>query len=257
MGGELQLEELALPMNGSNGSTQRIFDGIQIVGNPNDRLGQSLDSAGDFNHDGFADVVMGSPLLNNHKGGAAVFFGSRDAINLTQSEIPFNELPQRGLGVIFVGQDENDLAGARVAGVGDIDGDGNDDLLIAAPNRSVRLDLDGDGIIDIDRTECGVVYLVYGAPDLMTRSTPGGAPGILDLTYIGTEALPGAMFIGLNSGDHLGAGIGEQGDRSFGICGAGDVDGDGVRDILLGSVLAAPNQRADAGEAYLLYGIRD
>jgi hypothetical protein len=257
MGGELQLEELALPMNGSNPNVQRIFQGIQIVGNSGDRLGQALDSAGDFNHDGFADVLIGSPLLNNRKGGAAVFFGSRDAVNLTQAEIPFNELPQRGLGVIFVGEDDNDLAGARVSGVGDIDGDGNDDILIAAPNRSVRLDLDGDGTIDIDRTECGVVYLIYGAPDLVTRRTPGGQPGILSLAYVGTSIIPGSVFIGRNSGDHLGAGLGEQGDRTFGIAGAGDVDGDGARDLLLGSVAAAPNQLEAAGEAYLLYGIRD
>jgi hypothetical protein len=255
MGGELQIEELSLGMNVSDDPRAvRIFDGIQLVGAPGERLGQSQDDAGDFNADGLGDVLIGSPLLNNRKGGAAVFFGAREIASLTQTEIPMAELPSRGLGVIFEGQDEGDLAGARVAGAGDIDRDGTTDILIAAPNRSVRLDLDGDGVLDIDRTECGVVYLVYGAPDLLTRATPGNEPGRLSLAYIGTTYLPGAMFIGRNSGDHLGAGLGIQGDRTFGIASAGDSNGDGKRDLLLGAVDASPRDRAKAGEVYLIYG---
>lgn len=246
--GELQVEELGLPSNSPTGAPARIFDGIRVVGGPGERLGQSQDDAGDFNNDGVADVVIGSPLVNNRAGGAAVFFGSRDVINLTTQEIPFSEIPARGLGVVFVGESEGDLAGARVAGVRDIDGDGNDDILIAAPDRSVRVDLDGDGVFDVDRTNCGVVYLIYGSPNLR---------GTINLSRIGTPDLPGVAFIGRNSGDFLGAGIGEQGDRSFGIATAGDVDGDGRGDLLLGSVSASPRDRVRAGEVYLIYGTGD
>jgi len=259
---ELPIEELGLPMNSSNPLGQRVLDGIRVIGARGERLGQAQGDAGDFNKDGIADVIIGSPLVNNRQGGAAVFYGGRTVINLTEEEIPFDELATRGLGVIFVGEQERDLAGAWVCGAGDFDGDGNDDIMIAAPNKSVRLDLDQDGYPEIDRTACGVVYLVYGAPDLLNRRSvlDDGTfteRGRLLLRDIGTQSLPGAMFIGRDSGDHLGAGLGEHGDRSHGIARAGDVDGDGRADILMSSVSASPRDRAAAGEAYLLYGVGD
>lgn len=244
-GAELQIEELTKPVNGSDPNDLRVFDGLRILGEPGERLGESQASAGDFNGDGIADVLIGSALTNNRRGGVAILFGKRDLINLTERDIPYAEIPTRGLGLIIEGEADGDLAGSRVASAGDIDGDGLGDILIAAPNRSVRVDLDRDGTLDIDRTNCGVVYLVYGSSTLS---------GTLSLSDIATEALPGAVFVGRNSGDFLGAGIGEQGDVGQSIAGVGDVDGDGQSDLLFGSLSASPGDRVRAGEAYLVYG---
>lgn len=243
---EFDLEELTLPMVAD--TTERAFDGLRIVGGAGDRLGLSQDTAGDFNGDGIGDIVIGSPYVNNDKGGVAVFYGSRDVINLTTDEIAFDQIDDLGLGVIFEGEEAGDMAGARVVSVSDVDGDGLDDILIAAPERSVKLDINLDGVIDIDRYQCGVVYLIYGSPNLS---------GTLSLADVGTEMLPGVVFIGRNAGDQLGAGIGESAERSEGIASAGDFDGDGFSDLLLGSVNASPGDLAHAGEVYVIYGMGD
>ena len=248
--GELEIQELALAMRTGQIFSERIFDGLRVVGEINERLGQTQAKAGDFNGDGLADVAIGSPNFEDKVGACGILFGSRTLINLTQRDIEFKSLGDAAtdLGMIFVGETIGDQAGYRLANAGDIDNDGYDDMLIVAPNRSVQLDLDADGEIEVDRTNCGVVYLVYGNPTLGGR---------IDLSKVGTEELPGAVFIGPASGYFLGAAVGDGGERSFGITGAGDIDGDGFRDILLSSSLANPRDRFEAGEAYLVYGRGD
>jgi hypothetical protein len=96
-----------------------------------------------------------------------------------------------------------------------------------------------------DMTGAGLVYLVFGGKHLT---------GTISLDQIGTENLPGMVFVGKKGGDHLGGGQVQNGVLAHGLNSAGDLDGDGFDDLFLSSVLADPDGKTDAGEVYLVYG---
>ena len=114
------------------------------------------------------------------------------------------------------------LAGASVAGVGDFDGDGRADVAGGEPAR------DSEG-----RARGGAVHVV-------TRSREAGALG---------DPATGIVIRGARAGDAAG----------FDVAGVGDVNGDGLADLLVGAPLAgsAGEPTDQAGAAYLVFGRRD
>jgi hypothetical protein len=114
----------------------------------------------------------------------------------------------------LVGEDAGDWAGSAVAGAGDVDGDGRADLLIGAL-------YDDDG-----GTDAGAAYVVLG-----------GVAGALDLSAAA------ARLIGEGPSDWAGSAV----------AGAGDVDGDGRADLLVGAQ-GDDDGGKYAGAAYLVLG---
>jgi hypothetical protein len=113
------------------------------------------------------------------------------------------------VGITFLGVAEFDQAGRRVASAGDVDGDGRGDLLISSTDADAEL------------FQNGCTYL------LLASSVPESGAVSLD------EA--DAQFVGAMHFDQAG----------WGLDGAGDVDGDGLDDLLVG----APFNATDASEA--------
>jgi hypothetical protein len=114
----------------------------------------------------------------------------------------------------LIGEAANDWAGRGVSGAGDVNLDGFDDLLVPAWGH------------DAGGAEAGAAYLVLGP-----------VTGLVDL------ATADAKFIGEGAGDYGGRPA----------IGAGDVDGDGWPDILIGAYLEDAGGN-DAGAAYLILG---
>ena len=127
-------------------------------------------------------------------------------------------------GFVINGIDANDRLGYSVSSAGDVNGDGIDDLIIAA-----RL-ADPNG-----KSGAGESYVVFG-------SSGGFTSGTLDLSSL--DGSNGLILNGIDSNDLSGNSVSS----------AGDVNGDGVDDIIIGARYADPNGKSGAGESYVVFG---
>ena len=207
-------------LNGSNGF---ILTGMDVF----DQSGISVSSAGDVNGDGYDDLIIGAryadPNGDNRAGETYVVYGGANAPG-TGGRFNLSTLDGTN-GFILNGIDRNDYSGWSVSAAGDVNGDGYDDLIIGARYA----DPNGD-------SAAGETYVIYGG-----ASAPG-TDGVLDL-----EALNGSNGFTLT-------GIDPFDDSGISVSSAGDVNGDGYDDLIIGAFRADPNGDSEAGETYIVYG---
>jgi len=183
------------------------LDMTGISGSGGANTGNTVAGGGDLNGDGRPDFLIGANSEGD-AGAAYVIFG-RDpaggAPGLLSSDLPQLAAAQ---GLKFIGLQANDFLGSGVAIVGDINGDGYDDFALGAPGAHGR---------------AGALYVLYGGPNLSA----------IDLGNI----LPSQGFI--VEGGAINENVGGR------IAGAGDVNGDGLDDILI----------AGQSNSYLIFGM--
>jgi hypothetical protein len=208
------------------------------------RFGHSVSGLGDLNGDGFDDFIIGAP--HNEVGIGRVFLYSGATGDLLYE---------------FNGNSNGDGFGYSVTGIGDVDFDGVPDFAVGAPTASpmgvneagftavysgatgallIRLigdtalahfghsvsgggDVDGDDVPDI----------IIGAPGIRIANRPGGGA-----TYVYSGAT-GALITKREGrmDSHYG----------FSVADVGDINGDGLHDVMAGALYAKAKMRAEAG----------
>ena len=100
---------------------------IRFDGYSGSLFGSSVSDAGDVNNDGFDDVLVGASGYDNGRGTAHIYFGSSvmDSISVPD-----------GTDVILYGDNAGDRFGLSVSGIGDVDNDGFDDIIVGAPGSN-------------------------------------------------------------------------------------------------------------------------
>jgi len=198
-------------------------------------FGVSVSDYADVNADGHADVLVGSPSRDSTgvDAGRAYVLSGLNGAELMRID----------------GDDAGDFLGRAVSGAGDVDGDGQPDFVVGAPgdddngagSGSARVYSAGGALIhrfDGDAAGDGFGYSVSGAGDV-------NGDGFADV-IVGARQYPGGngyarVFSGAD-GTELFTMLGVEPDDQFGhsVSDAGDVNGDGFADVVVGAPGADP-----------------
>jgi hypothetical protein len=196
------------------------------------RVGRSV-SSGDFNGDGIDDLVVGAPYAGEygglHPGAAFVLFGSPAGF---PAQLDVRRLLPNGggdgsRGFVLEGTQDDSYTAHSVSNAGDVNGDGIDDLVIGAERAKVG-----------SRVDAGESFVVFGSR--------AGFPAVLSLSSLlppnGGDGSRGFVMQGVRRDDASGASV-----RN-----AGDINGDGIGDLVVGAVYAG--EQPAGGECFIVFG---
>ncbi|TAH39535.1 MAG: hypothetical protein EYC70_01750 [Planctomycetota bacterium] len=228
-----------------------LHERVRIVPDERAGIGEALAAAGDVNGDGCADIVAGANAASN----VAYLYAGRDG---AQIGIFLGELDEDGLHGDY---------GAAVAGLGDVDGDHVPDLAIAAPRWSQW--------IAFDLVQVGAVFVHSGGDgSLLYRIGGGGSinglgtslenagdwdgDGVADLLAGAPRHARGSTLghalIYSGAGGHELLRIGGAYDFGSAVAATGDINGDGVSELLVGAPNAPSGSFPYSGAAMLYSG---
>ncbi|MCF0063477.1 FG-GAP-like repeat-containing protein [Dyadobacter chenwenxiniae] len=237
---------------------------VTLQSNQNEaQFGTSVSSAGDLNKDGYSDVIIGAPFYTKgetKEGAAMVYYGSALGLNSAATILESNQ--------------SNAKFGRAVEGLGDVNDDGFSDVIVGAPlydkgqidegavfiyhGSAVGINLLAANMLESNQVKAQYGYVSAGAGDV----NGDGYNDVLVGAYAYDKGHDneGAVFV------HLGSAVGINNNASVVLEGnqinaqygwsaatAGDVNGDGYSDIMVGSYLYDYGQ-TNEGAVFVYHG---
>ncbi|HNA56702.1 MAG TPA: FG-GAP-like repeat-containing protein, partial [Chitinophagales bacterium] len=262
---------LSLILNDDNAVYPITIDPVSITPNAiltgnmlSSQYGNDIDNAGDVNGDGYDDLIVGSIFYSNgqsSEGAAYIYLGSASGISTT---------PQ----IILESNQNSANFGKAVAGAGDINNDGYDDIVIGAYNYDNGQTNEGRAYIymgsasgisatpaltlEVNQAQCnfgssvaaagdvnndGFADVIIGAYNYDNGQTNEGRAYVYHGSATGLNATPVSIMESNSAQAYFGWSVG--GDM--------DVNGDGFDDVIVGAYNQS-NGQANEGLAYVFHG---
>ena len=218
--GDSEFSSSSIDLSSLDGENGFRIDGIDEF----DRSGKTVSNAGDINGDNIDDIIIGAYLADSgghtNAGQSYVVFGANSWPD------PFIELHalDGSNGFKVNGLAQSNFNGSSVSYAGDVNGDNIDDIIVGAA-----------GTDWIGKSEVGASYVIFGAENWSLAS--------IDLSLL--DANDGIQIIGFQTDGWAGGSVSN----------AGDVNGDGFSDLIIGAKFADTHDSlSSAGQSYVVFG---
>ncbi|MBT4945810.1 MAG: tandem-95 repeat protein, partial [Candidatus Marinimicrobia bacterium] len=254
------------------------IEGFRLDGSEQEKFGSFVDAAGDFNGDGYGDLVIGAASADHNgedSGSIYVLYGHSELDPFPQNLLSLN----RVVGLRVDGESEGDFFGGSVSGVGDYNQDGFDDV-IAGSSTGYSYLIPGGNLWDTPRTAVsirdryeGIKFKSYDNQHKVNSVGDFNGDGFSDVMIGSPDSgqYSGSIYI-IKGEDRTNAytqewlikgigalkfdGVATDDQSGWSTSSAGDFNGDGIDDVIIGApfVDTSDTVLSDAGASYIVFG---